>query len=187
MATNPPIEPNVFTTTQTSSGQAVFTEVKPKIFSSNLAVIYGSNSLPVNITDNADLEYHSSSSIELVPKQGCQVFTMRIAPGGKDAPISRLHRNLSIDIGILVAGSGMTCPSLKLLLHCWRWLISLPLDIVDAVLDSGESRTLLVGDSLIQRATMHGWRNTSETETASMVIVAIPATENGGSVQSSEI
>ncbi|KAH8652919.1 hypothetical protein BGZ61DRAFT_524413 [Ilyonectria robusta] len=163
MATNPPIEPNVFTTTQTASGQAVFTEVKPKVFSSNLAVIYGSNSLPVDITDNADLEYHSSSPIELVPKQGCQVFTMRIAPGGKDAPISRLHRNLSIDIGILVAGS------------------------VEAVLDSGESRTLVVGDSLIQRATMHGWRNTSETETASMVIVAIPATENGGSVQSSEI
>jgi quercetin dioxygenase-like cupin family protein len=48
---------------------------------------------------------------------------------------------------------------------------------VEAVLDSGEVRTLVVGDSLIQRATTHGWRNTSEDTAAAMIIVAVPAKE----------
>jgi hypothetical protein len=114
MATNSQINPSVFTTTQNSSGQSVFTEMERKAFSNNLVVLYGSDSLPVNITDDADLQYHSKTPIELVPKEGCQVFLFRIQPGGKDAPVTRLHRNLSIDIGVMIAGSGMLTLGMKL-------------------------------------------------------------------------
>jgi len=48
---------------------------------------------------------------------------------------------------------------------------------VEAVLDSGEVRLLKTGDVLIQRGTMHGWRNTSETETAIVFTVALSAEE----------
>jgi quercetin dioxygenase-like cupin family protein len=49
--------------------------------------------------------------------------------------------------------------------------------IVELILDSGEMRVLKTGDVVIQRGTMHQWRNTSETEVARMVAVLLPAEE----------
>jgi quercetin dioxygenase-like cupin family protein len=58
-----------------------------------------------------------------------------------------MHRTQSIDFGIVVEGS------------------------VEMILDDG-SRTLLGrGDIAVQRATMHAWRNPSETEWTRMVFV----------------
>lgn len=54
---------------------------------------------------------------------------------------------------------------------------------VEAVLDGGEVQVFNAGDVLIQRGTMHGWRNRSETEEARMIIVVLPSQEptiNGG-------
>lgn len=39
------------------------------------------------------------------------------------------------------------------------------------VLDSGETRLMHRGDVAVQRATMHAWRNTSQTEWARMIFV----------------
>ena len=60
-----------------------------------------------------------------------------------------MHRTKSLDYGVLVAG--------QLELH----------------LDSGEMRLLKVGDVMVQRGTMHAWRNPSETEWARMFFVQV--------------
>lgn len=49
--------------------------------------------------------------------------------------------------------------------------------IVELILDSGETRILKTGDVVVQRGTMHQWRNNSETEVARMIAVLLPADE----------
>ncbi|KIW95659.1 uncharacterized protein Z519_04244 [Cladophialophora bantiana CBS 173.52] len=46
---------------------------------------------------------------------------------------------------------------------------------LELILDSGEKRILNRGDSAIQRAINHAWRNVSSTAWARMVAVPIPA------------
>ncbi|CAN8100758.1 unnamed protein product [Discula destructiva] len=60
-----------------------------------------------------------------------------------------MHRTISLDYGIVVKGQ------------------------MEAILDSGEKRIMNEGDSCVQRATKHAWRNTSQTEWARMVFVLI--------------
>ncbi|KEF60690.1 uncharacterized protein A1O9_02251 [Exophiala aquamarina CBS 119918] len=45
---------------------------------------------------------------------------------------------------------------------------------VEVILDSGETRRLSPGDSLVQRAINHAWRNISETEWARITAVVLP-------------
>ena len=56
-----------------------------------------------------------------------------------------MHRTQSLDYGIVLEGS------------------------IVSVLDSGEETTMHRGDVMVQRATMHAWRNPSETEWARMI------------------
>lgn len=56
-----------------------------------------------------------------------------------------MHRTQSLDYGIVTEGS------------------------VVAVFDSGEEHLMHRGDVCVQRATMHAWRNPSETEWARMI------------------
>ncbi|KAH6855469.1 hypothetical protein B0I37DRAFT_411462 [Chaetomium sp. MPI-CAGE-AT-0009] len=67
------------------------------------------------------------------------------APGAS-AP---LHRTETLDLGVVVAGR------------------------MEVRLDSGEARVLNVGDTIVQRSTMHGWRNASDTEWARMVVFLV--------------
>ncbi|KAJ5217307.1 cupin domain-containing protein [Penicillium chermesinum] len=67
-----------------------------------------------------------------------------VSPGG--AP-SLMHRTQSLDYGIVLEGE------------------------IEMLLDSGETRLLKRGDIAVQRATMHAWRNPSQTEWARMVYV----------------
>jgi len=60
-----------------------------------------------------------------------------------------MHRTQSLDYGVVVAGE------------------------VELILDGGETRLMKVGDVVVQRATMHAWRNPSETEWARMMFVLI--------------
>jgi quercetin dioxygenase-like cupin family protein len=56
---------------------------------------------------------------------------------------------------------------------------------MELTLDSGETRTLRVGDVVVQRGTMHGWRNPSATEWARVVFFLVGAeavTLEGGEV-----
>lgn len=56
-----------------------------------------------------------------------------------------MHRTTSLDAGVVMEGS------------------------VVAVLDSGEEHLMNKGDVMVQRATMHAWRNPSSTEWARML------------------
>ena len=63
---------------------------------------------------------------------------------------SPMHRTVSLDYGVVLEGE------------------------VELILDSGETRLLRRGDVCIQRATMHSWRNTSQTEWARMLYMLQP-------------
>lgn len=56
-----------------------------------------------------------------------------------------MHRTESLDYGIVTEGS------------------------VLALFDSGEEQVMHRGDVMVQRATMHAWKNASETEWARMI------------------
>lgn len=56
-----------------------------------------------------------------------------------------MHRTQSLDYGVVMEGS------------------------VVALLDSGEEQVMHRGDVMVQRATMHAWRNRSETDPARML------------------
>lgn len=71
------------------------------------------------------------------------------APGAS----SPSHRTETLDMGVVVAGQ------------------------MEARLDSGEVRTLNVGDTIVQRGTMHAWRNPSGTEWARMVVFLVGVEE----------
>jgi quercetin dioxygenase-like cupin family protein len=90
----------------------------------------------------------SNRSITGLPRQSPGIVLRRtdMAPN----TTSPLHRTLTLDYGILVRGE------------------------LELTLDSGEKRIMKVGDTIVQRGTMHQWRNPSETEFASMVWVMAP-------------
>ncbi|KAH6628894.1 hypothetical protein F5144DRAFT_594797 [Chaetomium tenue] len=71
------------------------------------------------------------------------------APGAS----SPFHRTETLDMGVVVAGQ------------------------MEVRLDSGEARTLRVGDSIIQRGTMHAWRNVSAGEWARVVVFLVGVEE----------
>lgn len=47
--------------------------------------------------------------------------------------------------------------------------------VVICQLDSGETRLLKEGDVLVQRGTMHAWKNPSTTESARMLCFVMPS------------
>ena len=58
-----------------------------------------------------------------------------------------MHRTQSLDYGVVLEGE------------------------LEMVLDDGVTRVMGRGDVAVQRATIHGWRNTSQTEWARMLFV----------------
>ena len=80
---------------------------------------------------------------------GIQVRTTDFAPGVE----TPLHRTLSLDHAVLLEGT------------------------IEITLDSGESRLLRRGDVVVQRATMHKWRNVSQTESARLIYFIVDVTQ----------
>ena len=58
-----------------------------------------------------------------------------------------MHRTQSLDYGVVLEGE------------------------LEMILDDGVTRMMRRGDVAVQRATNHGWRNTSQTEWARMLFV----------------
>lgn len=86
--------------------------------------------------------------------QGSVIRIVDMLPGGE----SPMHRTSSIDYGIVLTGS------------------------VELELDDGAVTTARAGDIIVQRGTMHLWRNRSATEicrVAFVLIEAKPAVING--------
>jgi len=136
-----------------STGQAIIHSTRPGTWRAyddkSLAfnVIYTTSQFPASLTDDHDITTHdalaASGKLGLVNPHGTVCRMVDFAP----ASDCMMHRTQSLDYGIVLEGA------------------------VELVLDSGETRLMRRGDVAVQRATMHAWRNPSETEWARMVFV----------------
>ncbi|KAF2102509.1 hypothetical protein NA57DRAFT_32624 [Rhizodiscina lignyota] len=110
-------------------------------------VAYTTTGFPPSLNDDADItaykETMASGDLGLVNPNGTVCRYVDFGPGSH--PV--MHRTQSLDYGILLEGS------------------------IEMMLDSGEVHTLRRGDVAVQRATMHAWRNPSDTEWARMIFM----------------
>ncbi|KAL2128907.1 hypothetical protein VTI74DRAFT_8485 [Chaetomium olivicolor] len=149
--------PNRFITTHDAEGRAIIDESIPAAApfyslgkdDASFAQCYVSSEFPVNISNDADKTAYSNflnNPPGLTVSGGTVLRYVDMPPGA----LSPMHRTVSLDYGVVLEGE------------------------VDLVLDSGETRAMKRGDICIQRATMHAWRNRSDTEWARMLYVLQP-------------
>jgi quercetin dioxygenase-like cupin family protein len=150
--------PKRFITTHNDQGQAVvdstlpaeapFNELPDKVAA--FAQCYITRGFPTQLSDGADIgvyQEYLANSPGLTVSDGTVLRYVDMPPG----QLSPMHRTISLDFGVVLEGE------------------------VELVLDSGETRLMRRGDICIQRATMHAWRNASETEWARMLYILQPA------------
>jgi len=114
-------------------------------------------------TDNNSLEDGGKRSVEnpanfnLVPATGTNLRSTDLAPGAT----TPMHRTSSLDYNILISG--------ELIL----------------ITEDGETHLKHPGDIVIQKGTMHAWRNPSSnwTRWVTVLIAAEPAVVNGKALQ----
>ena len=149
-------------TTNSGDGKASFhpttsTNTNPLIPNSSSTYIYSAEN-PINLSENKDLSAHISASnnsplpifpANLFPANGGSVFTIvDHAPNPEGKP-GLMHRTQTLDYAIVISGQ------------------------VELSLDSGEKRVCNAGDCVVQRATMHAWKNLSWTEGARIAFVIL--------------
>lgn len=135
------------------SGKAIIESSEPgkwdSLFDEKLAfdVLYTTSEMPVDLNDNTDLSTHNeltaSGTIGLVRPNGTVCRMVDFGPGTPGL----MHRTQSLDYGVVIEGE------------------------VEMELDDGVKRVLKRGDVAVQRATIHAWKNTSQTEWARMFFV----------------
>jgi quercetin dioxygenase-like cupin family protein len=154
--------PSSFTTTLSETGSSTFTESEPSLAKFKtlphtpavFADLHVSPTVPASLTPGS--EHHDmtastkfledNNAMASVTSQGA-VFRRTDMPPGSQSP---MHRTLTVDYGVIVAGE------------------------VELELESGQTRTLKAGDTIVQRATLHKWKNLSDTEWVRMVWVQLP-------------
>lgn len=153
---NPPplSQPNRYVTTHNAEGKAVFCQTLGEALTTYEVPgmlyyeAYKTFEAPVNLTDEADIKEVQSHAAEdgtiSFPKPGATILRYCDWPPGGSSP---LHRHETMDFGIVVHGE------------------------MEAIMDSGETRLLKVGDCIVQRNTLHAWRNPSATEHARVIFV----------------
>ncbi|KAL1887819.1 hypothetical protein Cpir12675_006405 [Ceratocystis pirilliformis] len=142
--------PRTIITGHDSTGSAIIHEVRSVKWTSfqedrlGLSVAY-TTQFPVQLSDDADIHAHDalvdSGRLGLVNPNGTVLRYVDIAPGHECI----MHRTQSVDYGIVLEGE------------------------VVAVMGSGEEIIMGRGDTMIQRATMHQWRNDSKTQWVRMI------------------
>lgn len=104
-----------------------------------------SHLLRQDLNKDTDIANHEAKMtgppLGLVSKNGTVLRYVDFAPGYE----CMMHRTQSLDYGIVLVGA------------------------ITSVLDSGEETVMKRGDVMVQRATMHSWRNDSATEWARMI------------------
>jgi quercetin dioxygenase-like cupin family protein len=103
------------------------------------------------MTSSADLAAHgallASGFRDVVLPGGSNLRVLELPPGYE----SVMHRTVSLDYGVVTEGA------------------------LELVLDGGEVRGMGRGDLVVQRGTMHAWRNPSAAEWARVVFVVLDA------------
>lgn len=152
---SPPLgRPKRYVTTHDAEGKAVFSQAfdvsvtAHEIPGMYYYEAYKTFDAPANMTDEADIKAVQSRAADegtiSFPAPGATIFRYCDWAPGSSAP---LHRHETMDFGIVVNGE------------------------VEAIMESGETRLLKVGDCIIQRNTLHAWRNPSDTEYARVLFV----------------
>ncbi|KAK3356558.1 cupin domain protein [Lasiosphaeria hispida] len=146
--------PKRYVTTHNAEGKAVFSgdlaESLPayEIPGMSFYEAYTTFEAPVNMNDETDIKAIQSNKENEVnisfPKPGAVILRYCDWPPGGSSP---LHRHETMDFGIVVRGE------------------------MEAIMDSGETRLLKAGDLLVQRNTLHAWRNPSPTQYARVIFV----------------
>ncbi|ROW08019.1 hypothetical protein VPNG_06066 [Cytospora leucostoma] len=134
----------VHITTHNDEGRAVWVRYDDdKLL---MSVLY-TTQFPSDLNDEADVKLHRSRVAQgpqatgLTLKGGTVLRYVEFAPGYT----CMMHRTQSLDYGIVMEGS------------------------VVALFDSGEEQVMHRGDVMVQRATMHAWKNQSEKDWARML------------------
>ena len=111
------------------------------------AAMYTTSQFPADLNEDADLKAHEkvvqSDQLGLVNPRGTVCRIVDFGPNNN----CFIHRTQSLDYGIVLEGE------------------------IEMVVEEGEPIRMQRGDVAVQRATMHGWRNPSETEWARMAFV----------------
>lgn len=109
-----------------------------------MSVAY-TTTFPADLNNDADVSTHEdkmkTGKLGLVSGGGTVLRYVDFAPGYT----CMMHRTQSVDYGIVLEGQ------------------------IESVLDSGEVQLMGRGDVMVQRATMHAWRNPSDKEWARMI------------------
>lgn len=145
---------NRYITTHNHEGKATISEEIPSkavwtdAKAANFFLGYCTKTFPVDLTSDVSA-YNSflASPPGLTVSGGTVLRIVDMRPG----VTSPMHRTVSLDYGVVLEGE------------------------VELILDSGEKRILKRGDTTVQRATNHAWRNTSQVEWARMLYVLVQA------------
>ena len=138
-----------------SAGASVFlpTDATPPQTDLNgmrVSFCFGTSRWPASLNrdeDLADYQHLIENPPGIIIPNGC-VFRMIDFPPGCTSP---MHRTLSINFNTVIEGE------------------------IEVIMDGGESRVLKRGESIVQRAINHSWRNPSASEWARISTVAFPA------------
>ncbi|KAJ4295313.1 CAAX farnesyltransferase (FTase) subunit beta [Kalmusia sp. IMI 367209] len=148
-------QPQRFITTHNEDGKAVFEgrfgeEIQMVTLPDGIAfgLDYTTKGTPVSMEKDEDLDIYSNylkNPPGLTISNGYVLRHVDIPPDME----CTMHRTVSLDYGVVLEGQ------------------------VDLLLDSGEQRTMKVGDVAIQRGTMHQWINRDKTKYARMLFVLV--------------
>jgi quercetin dioxygenase-like cupin family protein len=150
--------PRRFITTHDARGKAVIDQsmdTEAPFYELNIgdalfAECYVTKEFPARLEKGADIANYQgflASPPGLTVSTGTVLRYVDMPPGAT----SPMHQTLSLDYGVVLEGK------------------------VELILDSGETRVLERGDICVQRATMHAWKNLSDTEWARMLYILQPA------------
>ncbi|KAK5111867.1 hypothetical protein LTR62_004599 [Meristemomyces frigidus] len=134
-----------YITTHNSSGHSTFSSSVPtsphpiQIPGGTMSILYSTHASPPSLNTETDITQYSHDRTNgfdngaLCPPSGTAAAIITFAP---DA-VSAVHRTLTLDFMVIVEG------------------------VVELYLESGEVRIMRAGDSVVQRGTMHWWKNVS--------------------------
>ena len=153
-----------YITTHDAAGAAVwFRDVAKEspevpIAMGTVKIVSSTYSFPLDLSTEADIDNFTRDrsnaafpgTRQMCPDTGTAVVIITMPPGAA----TPLHRTMTMDVIYIIQG------------------------VVEMTLDSGESRILRSGDSMVQRGTMHGWNNVSlNGEKARIIIFTQPIQE----------
>ena len=115
-----------------------------------VSLCFGTTEFPVRFNEDADLtgyQHLIENPTGIVNPHGAAFRMVDFPPGYTTS----MHRTVSLNFNVVIEGE------------------------LELILDSGETRLLRRGHSVVQRAINHSWRNPSDTHWARVAAFVLPA------------